>query len=135
MPARSDCWCREQSFRCIVDIALTPDVVVIRLIDRDDRTDAEIASLDEQGVRVLTHRTIESYLLDNSVLESVCHAFGKPEFTEQLLEAKRVALKASVEAGGPLDDIKRPAGDIYNAAKRLFPDRKLGSYTRKLVMA
>lgn len=110
--------------------ALTPDVVVIRLIDRDDRTDAEIASLDGQGVRVLTHRTIESYLLDDSVLESVCQAFGQPELTGQFLEAKRVALRVSVEAGGPVDDIKRPAGDIYNTAKRLFPDRKLGSDKR-----
>ena len=25
---------------------------------------------------------------------------------------------------------KRPAGDIYNAAKRLFPNRKLGSDRR-----
>ena len=105
-------------------------MVVIRLIDRDDCTDAEIASLGEQGVRVLTHRTIESYLLDDSVLESVCRAFGQPELAEPFLEAKRAALKGSVEAGGPMDDIKRPAGDIYNAAKRLFPDQKLGSDKR-----
>ena len=81
-------------------------------------------------MRILTHRTIESYLLDDSVLESVCQAFGHPELTEQFLEAKKVALRVSVEAGGPVDDIKRPAGDIYNAAKRMFPDRKLGSDKR-----
>ena len=29
-----------------------------------------------------------------------------------------------------MDDLKRAAGDIYNAAKRLFPFHKLGSDNR-----
>lgn len=110
--------------------ALTPDIGVCRVIDRDDRTDDEINTLHSKGVRVLSLRTIESYLLDDAVLKAMCTAFGVHEVTSQLLEAKAVALQTSIDAGGPKDDLKRPAGDIYNAAKRFFPDRKLGSDSR-----
>ena len=109
---------------------LAPGVRVTRLIDRDDRTDSEINELQAQQIRVLSLCTIESYLLDDSILQSICEKFGKPELALQLIEAKAKALQNSVADGGPADDIKRPAGEIYNAAKRLFPDRKLGSDTR-----
>jgi len=60
----------------------------------------------------------------------MCVAYGHPELVPQLLQAKVDALAASVANGGMPDDLKRAAGDIYNAAKRLFPDRKLGSDNR-----
>jgi hypothetical protein len=110
--------------------ALAPGVRITRVIDRDDRTEEEIRSLLGQQVRVLSRRTIESYLLDDSVLQTICETFGQPELAPQLLNAKAEALRNSVANGGPADDIKRPAGDIYNAAKRLFPDHKLGSDKR-----
>jgi hypothetical protein len=110
--------------------ALAPGIEVIRVIDRDERTDAEIATLQRQNVRVLGRRTIESYLLDDFVLTELCRQFGQPEFANDLLAAKRTALQISIANNGPADDLKRPAGDIYNAAKRLFPDRKLGSDKR-----
>jgi hypothetical protein len=110
--------------------ALAPGVRVTRVIDRDDRTDEEIRVLHAQQVRVLSRRTIESYLLDDAVLQSICEGFGKPEVAPQLLAAKADALRNSVATGGPADDLKRPAGDIYNAAKRLFPNLKLGNDTR-----
>lgn len=110
--------------------ALAPGVRLHRVIDRDDRTNHEVAALQAQGVRVLTRRTIESYLLDDSVLTSICEAFGNPEAAQNLLTAKQQAVENSVAAGGALDDHKRLAGDIYNAAKRLFPERKLGSDKR-----
>ncbi len=79
---------------------------------------------------MLSRRTIESYLLDDSVLEGICDKFEQPELASQLLEAKAEALRTSIASGGPVDDLKRPAGDIYNAAKQLFPTRKLGSDKR-----
>lgn len=110
--------------------ALAPNVHVTRVIDRDDRTNDEIRTLQGQQIRVLSRRTIESYLLDDSTLQRMCEDFGQPELAVQLLEAKAEALRNSVTAGGPADDLKRPAGDIYNAAKQLFPARKLGSDRR-----
>lgn len=110
--------------------ALAPGVNLSRVIDRDDRTNDEIRELGAQGVRVLSRRTIESYLLDDAILVSMCESFGEPEVTPRLLAAKAAALESSIGAGGPADDLKRTAGDIYNAAKRLFPSRKLGSDKR-----
>lgn len=110
--------------------ALAPGVQVIRVIDRDERTDEEILALQEQHIRVLSLRTIESYVLDDSVLQSVCEKFERPELTPQLLAAKAQALQNSIANGGAADDLKRPAGDIYNAAKQLFPTLKLGSDKR-----
>jgi predicted ATPase len=110
--------------------ALAPDVAIVRLIDRDDRTDQEIHELSDRGVKVLPHRTIESYLLDDQVLTLLCEELGNPDAIVPLLEEKRRALANSIEAGGPPDDLKRVAGDVYVAAKRLFPEIKLGSDKR-----
>lgn len=109
---------------------IAPDVVVTRLVDRDDRTEAEIRVLRERNVRVLALRNIESYLLDDAVLAAVCQHLGNGGRAVDLLRAKQVAIASSVAAGGPPDDLKRAAGDIYNAAKRLFPEAKLGSNKR-----
>jgi len=110
--------------------ALTPGVRLSRVIDRDDRTDEEIRALRAQDIRVLSLRTIESFLLHDSVLISLCEAFGEPGSASELLAAKETALKNSVADGKPADDLKRPAGEIYNAARRLFPSQKLGSDAR-----
>ena len=110
--------------------ALAPSVRVTRVIDRDDRTQDEIGQLAVRGVRVLSRRSIESFLLDDAVLEGICTSFGQPTAASQLLQAKAAAIQSSTNAGGPADDLKRPAGDIYNAAKRLFPMNKLGSDKR-----
>jgi hypothetical protein len=110
--------------------ALAPSVRVTRVIDRDDRTDGEIRELKEQKVHVLSRRSIESFLLDEAVLEAMCTALGKPEAAPELIAAKAAALQTSVAACGAADDLKRPAGDIYNTAKRLFPTVKLGSDKR-----
>lgn len=109
---------------------IAPSVEVIRLIDRDDRTDDELVTLQARGLRVLSLRNIESYLLDDAVLVAVCNHLGDGGRAQELLEAKEIALAGSVAAGGPPDDLKRAAGDIYNAAKRLFPNVRLGSNNR-----
>jgi RecF/RecN/SMC family protein len=106
--------------------ALAPGVRIMRLIDRDDRTDDEIRALQERNVRVLTRRSIESYLLDDTVLERMCESYDQPGVAPQLLQAKVEAIQNSVANGGMPDDLKRAAGDIYNAAKRLFHPRKIG---------
>ena len=110
--------------------ALAPGVRIIRVVDRDDRTDDEIAVLNAQDVRVLTRRTIESYLLDDEVLNALCVAQGQPEAAPLLISAKAEALCHSVSNGGPSDDLKRIAGDVYNEAKRLLPSQKLGRDNR-----
>ena len=110
--------------------ALAPNAGLVRLIDRDDRRDDEIEELQRRGVRVLTLRNIESYLLHDEVLDAVCHSLGDGSKAGDLLAEKQRALESSVAAGGPADDLKRVAGDLYNASKRLFPGTKLGADKR-----
>jgi hypothetical protein len=110
--------------------ALAPNVRITRVIDRDDRTEDERRELQARGVRVLSLRTIESYLLDDSVLSALCEGIGRPEVASRLLQLKADALRESVTRGNPPDDLKSPAGTIYNAAKHLLPQRKLGSDAR-----
>jgi hypothetical protein len=115
--------------------ALAPGVDLRRLIDRDDRTDADIVALQRQGVRVLTRRHIESYLLDDDVLTRLCADLGDASLAASLLAAKATALQGSTAAGGPADDFKRIGGDVYNAAKRLFNPKKLGNDQRAFMRA
>lgn len=110
--------------------AMAPSTALIRLIDRDDRRDDEIATLQERGIRVLSLRNIESYLLDDEVLDALCHHLGDGTQTMALLAAKTMAIEGSISAGGPSDDFKRIAGDVFNATKRLFPGIKLGADKR-----
>lgn len=110
--------------------ALAPNAILVRLIDRDDRRDDEVAELARRSVRVLSLRNIEAYLLHDEVLKAVCHSLGDGSKITDLLAEKQKALQSSVDAGGPPDDLKRAAGDIYNAAKRLFPGIRLGAEKR-----
>ncbi len=110
--------------------ALTPGVTVKRLLDRDDRTDEEIVEFRKKGIAVLRHRMIESYLLADEILTLLCKELGSPDSAPELLAAKKKAIQNSIANGGPADDMKRPAGDIYNAAKGLFKNVKLGGDKR-----
>lgn len=110
--------------------ALAPGVAITRVIDRDDRTNDEIRDSQNRGIRVLSYRTIESYLLDDEVLMAVCEQFQQAKILPELLAAKATALQDSIARGNPADDWKSPSGDVYNAARRLLPQAKLGSDTR-----
>jgi predicted ATPase len=87
---------------------------VLRLVDRDDRSDAEIEELRANGVRVLRRRHIESYLLDDEVLTRLCETKGQPEKVAAVLGIKQDALKDSYERrGNQPDDLKSAAGDVF----------------------
>jgi hypothetical protein len=79
-------------------------------------------------------RTIESYLLDDAVIQAVCEFLGDATKGPTLIQSKETALATSIQAGGPADDRKRVAGDTYNAAKQLFPNVKLGSNKRAFTL-
>lgn len=100
---------------------------VIRVLDRDDRSDGEVMDLVRDGFRVLSRRNLECYLLDDAVLIALCEGRGQGDSVMQLLEEKRLALKASVEEGYPHDDLKRVRGVIYNAAKRILRITQVGN--------
>jgi hypothetical protein len=104
-----------------------PGTRVVRLIDRDDRSDGEIETLRSEGVTVLGRRALENYLLDEEVLEALCVAVEGVEHWPELRQAREEALTASVGRGKPADDWKSARGDVYNACKRILGLRRAGS--------
>jgi energy-coupling factor transporter ATP-binding protein EcfA2 len=100
--------------------ALADGISVRRLIDRDAHAPAEIAQLKADGIAVLSRRHIESYLLDDEVLEALCVQSGRPDVKPALLAAKAAAIKASENRGNAPDDMKSAAGECYSAARTLL---------------
>jgi len=100
---------------------------VTRLIDRDLRTDAEVEQLRAQGVRVLSRRSIESFLYDDEVIEKLCSKAEKPECIAESLLIKKAAVEASVVRGNDADDMKSAAGETYNGIRRLLGLHNAGS--------
>lgn len=93
------------------------DIEVIRLIDRDARSDAEVEDARSDGIRVLSRRNIESYLFDDDVLVALAASVGKQDVVDDLLSSKRDILARS---DGPPDNLKPVARDIYvNCIRKL----------------
>lgn len=107
--------------------ALVSGTKIIRVIDRDDRSDAEIASLRRDGVRILSKRHLESYLMDDEILQALAVREGKAEKHAELLESKARAIEESVGRGNPPDDIKSAAGRIYTETKRILQLTRAGN--------
>lgn len=93
-------------------------VKVIKLIDRDDRSEQEVEELSAKGIRVLSRRNLESYLLDDSVIKKLCESVGKSEEYDACIEAKRKALRTACEKNGAMDDYKYARGIMYVEIKK-----------------
>jgi len=102
----------------------------IYLIDRDDRSSEEIVECNQKGIKVLSLRHLEAYLLDDEILSKLCEAKGKPEKNSEVIQTKNNALNNSViERGNPPDDIKSAAGEIVVGIKRILQLSKCGNTT------
>lgn len=102
-------------------------IEVIRLIDLDDHTQADVTTFMSQGIKTLSRRHLECYLYDDEVLTALCHSFGKPELTSDLLSAKATEMNDVVRRGYPADDLKKAAGKIYTEAKRILSLTQVGN--------
>jgi predicted ATPase len=107
--------------------AVIPGTTVIRLVDRDERSPAEVEGLGADGVTVLGRRNLEGYLLDEEVLKAFCETVGQSENWPDIQQAREQALKSAVDGGKPRDDWKAAKGDIYNACKRILQVSQMGS--------
>jgi hypothetical protein len=103
---------------------------VLRLIDRDGRSDGEIEELETNNYRVLRRRHLEAYLLDDEVLKALCAAVGKPDQEVELLAAKAEAIEAAVKNGHDRDDIKKAAGRICEACRKVLQLQNAGRESR-----
>jgi hypothetical protein len=61
---------------------------IIKFIDRDDKSTQEISDLLAKGIKTSKRRHIESYLLDNEIIEKLCNSINKLELLQDCLDIK-----------------------------------------------
>lgn len=100
--------------------AIAPGTKIQKLIDRDSLSSNEVIKLEAIGVRVLSRRHIESFLLDPEIVERLCDSLGKSELTNEAQVLRTTALSNSVGRGNPADDIKSMSGEFQTKVTRLL---------------
>ena len=102
---------------------------VIGIVDRDKATGGEIERDAEKGIRTLSLKSIESYLLDDEVLTKLYEKHGKQNKIQDLLTAKTDALNNRTSGGKSKspDDLKPIAQDIHVAAQGIIDSVPLGN--------
>jgi hypothetical protein len=108
---------------------VNPHHIIIKLIDRDDRSLEEIEELKKQGITVLSLRELESYLLEDEIIEKLCKVCGKHEKVAEVKGIKEVALNNSIGRGNPKDDLKSAAGLFFTQTKQCLGLTKCGNDT------
>lgn len=102
---------------------------IIKFVDRDDKSDSEIAELLTKNIRTLEKRHIENYLLDDEIIRKLCISKGQEDKIELCLTAKQDAIKESISRNNPADDIKSASGKIYIELKRILSLTQCGNNT------
>ena len=110
--------------------AVTGGAETLRLRDRDEADEQEIEDNAKEGIRTLSHRNIEGYLLDDEVLTKFCEDHNISDKIQKLLDAKQAALKRSVAKGKAPDNLKDTAQGIHVAAQNALRPRKIGNKSR-----
>ncbi|MCY4150963.1 MAG: AAA family ATPase [Aestuariivita sp.] len=80
---------------------------IIRLVDRDDKTNEKIQELTEKGITVLSRRNLETYLYDNEVLQALAKGKGQPDKSDELLRKKNEIIS---KYNG--EDLKQLSGEL-----------------------
>lgn len=106
---------------------LLKNTKLIKIVDRDDRSEHEVEELSQKGIRVLRKRNLESYLLDDTLIKKLCEHFNQPEKYNECIEKKQEAIANSSGRGNAPDDIKSARGDIYNALKNILALTQCGN--------
>lgn len=100
---------------------------IIKLVDRDARTDEEIGELEAEGVRVTSERNIEGYLLGDEIIKKYCHIIGRDDALDECLKVKNKAIEDSVSRGNPGDDMKSIRCNIYGEFKKILNLTRAGN--------
>lgn len=100
---------------------------IIKFIDRDDKSEQEVQELAEKGIKTSTKRHIESYLLDNEIIEKLCVSVSRPDLIETCIEHKEQAMNESNRRGNPPDDVKSASGQIFIDLKRILNITQCGN--------
>lgn len=116
-----DQWNLEKTLKLVV-----PSLEVVRLIDRDDRSEDEVAELAAEGIRTLSRRNLECYLFDDEVLQMLAVSVHQADKVNTLFEQKKLILSHR-SSDTPTDDLKPASGQIYNACKHVLDIRQGGN--------
>lgn len=108
---------------------VNPYHIIIKLVDRDDRSLEEIEELKTQGIAVLSLRELESYLLEDEIIEKLCKVCGQEEKADEIIAIKVEALRNSIDRGNPTDDLKSAAGLFFTETKKSLGLTKCGNDT------
>lgn len=100
---------------------------IIKLVDRDDRSNEEIEELKNRNIKVLKKRHIESYLLDDEIITKLCRVHGKEDKIQECLNAKSTTIMSSIERGNPSDDIKSASAELYIELKKILSLNQCGN--------
>lgn len=100
---------------------------IIRLVDRDLMDEDEVKQMQENGVRVLSRRSIETFLLDDEVLQALCDSVGESGKGTDLIAARDAALQGSIQRDNDGDDLKSIAGEVFNVARKILTLQQPGS--------
>ncbi len=106
---------------------LLANTKVIKIIDRDDLSDQEVDELYKKGIKTLSRRHLESYLLDDCIIRKLCEGVGKSEKYDECIDKKRKAIENVVSQGKPSDDIKSARGEIYLGLKQILELSRCGN--------
>lgn len=111
---------------------ITRSAKVIGIVDRDKATCGEIKRNAKKGIRTLSRKTIESYLLDDEVLTKLCKDHDAFDKVEDLLAAKQEALDSlGLKASDNLKPIVQP---IHGAAQKILKSANLGNTRESFMM-
>lgn len=113
------------SMRIITEVLKNSEI--IKIVDRDDKSDEEIKDFKGRGIKVLQKRHIECYLWDDEIIKKLCNSKGKNEKISECLAAKNNAIDESVKRGNPNDDIKSASATIYTEIKRILSLTQCGN--------
>ena len=106
---------------------LMPQTKVIKLLDRDDRSEQEVVELLQNGIHVTTRRNLESYLLDDEVIEEYLKTIHQQDRLSEALKIKSDALQASISRDNAPDDLKSASGTFFTELKKQFGLTRVGN--------
>ena len=98
---------------------------VVQLIDRDDRSEEEIANANKNGSQVLSQRNFKSYLFNDEVLRVLAARTGGEDKTDELVAQKTFILNNRKEE--PPDNLKSASGEIYVKCKKILSLTQCGN--------
>ena len=105
---------------------------VMGIIDGDKATSGDRERNAKEGIRILSRKTIESYLLDDEVLKKLCEDHGESDKISDLLAAKKDALdKRNLK---PTDNLKSIIQGVHGAAQDILISVNLGIDQKSFLM-